>query len=192
MQAIGHASIYLTNRQTGERQLLDHIKNLEVYQSGDALAKMVNPQLNYAIRYVYFEFRNSAPVVPTPDISDDISVYAGLVPDYDVLRVPIIAAPSYDVKAEDQPYFAFNRATFFATTKAAPVDGGGNVVGATNGTVLTDGVSVFHSAGLVASTGDPKDDLLFARLNISPGTVTKQAGYDVDIHWAIRFGPAIP
>jgi hypothetical protein len=192
MQATGHAHIYLTNRETGESQLLDHIKNLEVYQSGDALAKMVNPQLNYAIRYVYFEFRNATPVVPVPDISDDVSIYAGLTSNYDYLRVPIIAAPGYDVKVEDEPYFAFNRATFFATTKAAPVNGSGNIIGASNGTILTDGVSKFHSAGLVASTGDPKDDLLFARLNISPGVVTKQAGYDIDIHWAIRFGPAIP
>ena len=58
--------------------------------------------------------------------------------------------------------------------------------------VVTDGVSIFHSAGLVASTGNPDDDLLFARLNIAPGTVTKQAGYDIDIHWSIRFRPAIP
>lgn len=192
MQATGHASIYLTHRESGQRKLVDHIKNLEVYQSGDALAKMANPQLDYAIRYVYFEFRNSAPVVPTPDISDDVTLYDGLAPDYDYLRVPIIAAPAYDVKPEDAPHFAANRATFFATTKAALPNSGGDVVGETNGEILTDGTSIFHSAGLVASTGDPKNDLLFARLNISPGTVTKQAGYDIDIHWAVRFGPAIP
>ena len=192
MQAIGHANIHLTNRLTGDSRLIKRVKNLEVFQSGDAMARMVNPHLNYAIRFVYFEFRNSAPVVPTPDIENDISIYSGLTSGYDYLRVPIVSAPAYDVQPGGQQYFAGNRATFFATTKAAPPDGGGAIVGAANGVALTDGVSIFHSAGLVVSTGDPKDDLLFARLNISPGTVTKQAGYDLDIHWAVSFGPAIP
>ena len=192
MEAIGHATIILRHRKTGHAEIVGHVKNLEVNQSGDALAKMADPQLNYAIRYVYFEFRNSAPVVPTPDLADDITIYSGMSAPDDYLRVPIIAAPAYSVKPEDVGSFAGNRVTFFATSKAAPTDGGGNIVGAANGVVLTDGTSIFHSAGLVVSTGDPADDLLFARLNIAPGTVTKQAGYDVDIHWAIRFGPPTP
>jgi hypothetical protein len=191
MQAVGHASIFLRNSFTGDRRLVASIKNLEVYQSGDAMAKMSDPHLNYAVRYVMFEFRNSAPVVPTPALEDDMSIYTGMTAPDDYLRVPIIAAPGYDVKTADSAYFAHNRVTFFATTKAAPTTGG-SVIGEANGVVLTDATSVFHSAGLVVSDGDPDHDLLFARLNITPGTVTKQAGYDVDIHWAIRFGPAVP
>lgn len=191
MSAIGHAKIYLVNRTTGHRKLINHIKNLEVYQSGDAIAKMTDPNLNYAIRYVFFEFANFEEFdTPVPDVSDDISIYAALGANYDYLRVPIIAAPAYDVKDEDDAHFESNRVTFFATTKAAPVVGG-DVVGETNGEVLTNGTSIIHSAGLVASTGDPDDDLLFARLNITPSAVTKQDGYDVDIHWAVRFGPLV-
>lgn len=194
MNAHGSVLISLSDKLTGEKYpLLDlPAKNLEVYQSGDATAKMVDPQKNFAIRYIYFEFRNAAPAVPTPDLGDDISIYSGLSAPDDYLRVPILAAPAYDVKAGEEAEFNGNRVTFFGTTKAAPTDSGGDVVGEANGEILTDGTSVIHTVGLVASDGRKENDLLFARMNISPGTITKQAGYDVDIHWSLHFGPAIP
>lgn len=192
MQIQGAIQVFQTHRLSGRRKLVHSKPNLNVYQSGDAAALSLDPQKQYAIRYVYFEFKNGAAVVPTPAVEDDVSLYAGLSAPDDYLRVPIIAAPAYDVPAGEESYFSGNQITFFASTKAAPTDGGGNIVGETNGEVLTDGTSEIHTIGLVASTGEKDDDLLFARTNISPGVVTKQAGYDVDIHWSVRFGPTAP
>ena len=189
MKIYGSIKFSQRNIKTGEIKKLVRKKNLIVNQSGDAMAVMAGANSDYAIRFMYFEFRNGAVTPEEPDISDSILHYTALESPDDYLRVPILAAPVIDVSDEDEETFAGNRSTWFATTQAAPTDGSGNILGETNEEELTDGTSRIYSIGLIASSGLKSSDLLFARVLLENGPAIKAENYHYDMHWAIKFAP---
>lgn len=187
MKVTGSIALYRTSRLDGTKDLLVARHNLIVYQSADAIARMADPNRNFAVRYMYFEFSNATSAPAAADVEDDVDLFNALVAPEDYLRVPIIASPAYSVSAGDESKFSGNEVTFFASTGAAPTVGG-SVVGEVNGEVFGTG-SEIGAAGLIISDGTKANDMLHSRVIITPGPVVKSADYDFDLHWKLKFDP---
>lgn len=149
--------------------------NLIVNQASDIFPKIMSGELS--IRYIYMQFKNGSPTLPTPALDDKITLYPALPSDEDYLRVPILSTAFVDQNGDGYDH---NRVIFNAASDAA------GTTGEANGLTFTDGTSQVFSLGLVASSGSKSSDLLFSRVALG-AAVTKQAGFNLVAHWGITF-----
>jgi hypothetical protein len=156
-------------------------KNTIVNSSVDILAKAAVAE-ELVLNGMYFAFTNGvvseAPV--PPERTANYYQTTGSVSPKGFVRVPTIAEPSFGTS--DPVKFAHNRVVVVAVSDT-------NVVVPDFGNSVTDNVSKFYGAGLLAL--DPNsftDDILFSAVNFD-SPLTKVANAQIGVRWTLTFNP---
>lgn len=154
-------------------------KNLILYGSADALAKVISGDKTYAISTVYFEFTNDtvAPTVTNTDRAVNVSYYTGLSGLQDYIRSVIDLSPSFSTS--DNTKYSNNVVTFFGVTSSS--------VGIKGNTFSQAAGSKVYGAALVISpTNDISGDKVFARFYFTTAQA-KTNNSQIGVKWSVQF-----
>jgi len=171
------------DEKTGIIKMMVAQPNIIPFQGADILAKLISGDLDWKIGAMFFEFENTAgaPVIPSPQRSEDISYYLSdlqLEATKDYLRIPLVVPPA--VTASSSSY-AGNQATFFAITTG---------MAGIHGKVFDQSVNSKVYGVALAATPDVTEytqDKLFSRSYDGFVPVPKEDGFAIGAQYLIRF-----
>jgi hypothetical protein len=178
-QFSGHVRFLCVDEKTKEIIRAVEGDNLVTYEGSDVLAKILAGTVTVPVNYVYIEFGNSSPSIPTATRTQGRAYYDALTGGSatDFLRVPLIATPSLTASSTN---YSGNQATFTAIS---------NATSGQNGQSFSSGASseVVGAALVVApSASDQSQDYVFSRYYLG-STIAKASGQEIVVQWAVTF-----
>jgi hypothetical protein len=152
---------------------IENLKNLTLYGGADIIGQVMAGKTAYTINTAYFEFSNGAVPSITPVKDEGRSYYDALVGTLDYLRVPLNISPSVSGSTSD---YTSNQVVWHLMTAG--------VIGE-KGLAFSQaaGSKVYGAALVAAPTGNPEDDIVFARIYFADNYKAKLDGGQIGLAW---------